>query len=182
VKINRVRVTRRSCLQGSALIALHAWGATRVRALAPVLRDMALDAFVIEGVLPDAASLARSTEPHVRVEILGDDPAKLFYGQLVPAWRRHGLRGLAGLTRAPALFLLEQLTADYGLRTVALQRIPAAVSDAFDDLRRSGPHGRHVVNPEMVRHALVEGDKAAFAWWMAPVRPPVRDDVMVIAT
>jgi hypothetical protein len=38
------------------------------------------------------------------------------------------------------------------------------------------------VNPELLRAALLEGDGAAFAWLMAPVRPSMRAGVIVIAT
>jgi hypothetical protein len=125
--------------------------------------------------------LARGARTQARVEMLGDDIAELFYGRLGPAWRERGVRGLAGLTRAPALFLLDPLAHEYGLRTVGLQRISSPGCATLASLCH-GPAWRPV-SVEPVQKALLEGDDAAaFAWWMAPVRRPMRAGVTVIPT
>jgi len=175
------RLTRRSWLQGASLIALYAWAATSARAAAPpALGDLRADAIVIDARLPEATTLARGARTQARVEMLDDDIGELFYGRLGPAWREGGVRGLAGLTRAPALFLLEPLANEYGLRTVGLQRAPSTGCAALVSLCH-GPALRPV-SAEPIRNALLEGDDAAFAWWMAPVRRPLRAGVTVIPT
>jgi len=175
-------LTRRSCLQGSALIALYAWAATGARAVAPTLGGLPVDAIVIDAGLPEAATLVRDAGSQARVEMLGDDLAELFYGRLVPAWRERGVRGLVGLTRAPALFLLQPLAGEYGLRTVGIERAPSAGCAVLAGLCRGPERRSSPVSPELVRGALLEGDAAAFAWWMAPVRRPLRAGVTVIPT
>jgi hypothetical protein len=175
-------MTRRSCLQGSAIVALHALTANRLWAMAPLRDAVQIDALIVERVLPDAPGLVRDAESHTRVEMLGDDPAQLFYGRLVPGWRQQGLRGLMGMTRAPALFLLEQLVADYGLRTVALQRMPSTAGATYETLRRSAPACGGPMHPVLLRDVLRDGDDAAFVWWMAPLRLPIREGVRVVST
>jgi hypothetical protein len=175
------RVTRRSCLQGSAFLALQALTVSRLWARAPLRDVVRIDALIVEGVLSEAVALVRDAQPHAHVEPLGDDPAKLFYGRLVPGWRLHGVRGLMGLTRAPALFLLEQLVSDYGLRTVALQRMPSAAA-TYATLQQSVRQRQSTAPPELLRDALLEGDDAAFVWLMAPVRLPMCRGVSVVAT
>lgn len=175
-------LTRRSCLQGSALIALYAWAATGARAVAPALGGLPVDAIVIDAGLPEAATLRRGAQSQARVQMLDDDVAELFYGRLGPAWREHGVRGLAGLTRAPALFLLEPLAGEYGLRTVGLQRAPSAGCAALVNLCHGPERRRSPVSPEALQGALLAGDDAAFAWWMAPVRRPLHAGVTVIPT
>ncbi len=168
-------LTRRSWLQGSALIALHAWAATGARAAVPALAGLHVDAIIIDAGLPEAVTLARAARAQARVEMLDHDVAELFYRRLVPAWRGHGVRGLAGLTRSPVLFLLEPLAQEYGLRTVGFERSPAGCA-ALQNLQ-PGLHGRPV-NAEPIQRSVLEGDDAAFAWWMAPVRRPLRSGVM----
>ena len=175
-------LTRRSWLQGSALIALYAWASTGARAVAPALAVLPTDALVIDAGLPEATTLARDAGAQARVEMLGDDLAELFYGRLVPAWRKRGVRGLAGLTRAPALFLLEPLATEYGLRTVGLLRASSGSCAALLSLCHGPERRRTPVSAEPVQRALLEGDDAAFAWWMAPVRRPLRAGVTVIPT
>jgi hypothetical protein len=175
-------LTRRSWLQGSALIALYAWAAGGARAAAQALGKPPVDAIVIDAGLPEAATLARAAWTGARVEMLADDPAELFYGRLVPGWRERGVRGLAGLTRAPALFLLEPLAREYGLRTVGLLRAPSAGCAALVSLCHGPQRQRNPVSRDLLQRALLEEDDATFAWWMAPVRPPLRPGVVVIPT
>jgi hypothetical protein len=178
--VDSTLLTRRAWLQGSALLALVACAATGARALAPSLSGLPADALVIDAGLPDATTLARGAGSHARVEMLGDDLGELFYGRLAPAWRERGVRGLMGLTRAPALFLLEPLAAEYGLRTVGLERAPRAGCAALDNLCHGPQRRRSAVGREPIREAMLVGDEAAFAWWMAPVRRPMHAGVTVI--
>ena len=173
-------LTRRSWLQGSALITLYAWAAGGGRAAASALGRLPADAIVIDAGLADATALAHGAAAQGRVEMLDDDLADLFYGRLVPAWRERGVRGLAGLTRAPALFLLEPLATEYGLRTVGLLRAPSTGCAALAKLCHGPERPWHPVSPEPVQQALRAGDDATFAWWMAPVRRPLRTGVTVI--
>jgi hypothetical protein len=173
-------LTRRSCLQGSALIALYAWAAGGARVVAQALGTPSVDAVVIDARLPEAATQARDAWTDARVELLRDDVAELFYGRLVPVWRARGVRGLAGLTRAPALFLLEPLASDYGLRTVGLLRAPPAGCAALVNLWHGPQRQRKPVSRDLVQQALLNEDHAAFAWWMAPVRRPLRAGVTVV--
>jgi hypothetical protein len=177
-----VVLTRRSCLQGLALLAVQTWAAGGARAAAPPPDGLPADAIVIDAGLPDASNLARGARGHARLEMLSDDVAELFYDRLVPMWRERGVRALAGLTRAPALFLLEPLAAEYGLRTVALVRTPAAGCESVAALCHPAVPRRTPVSAEPIRMALLGGDAAAFAWLMAPVRPPLREGITVIAT
>jgi hypothetical protein len=172
------RFTRRFWLRGSALVALYAWAATGARAAVPALGGLHADAVVIDAGLREATALARGARAQARVEMLDDDIAELFYGRLSPTWRELGVRGLAGLTRASTLFLLEPLVSEYGLRTVGLQRTPEACRDALTGLCRE--QARRPVSPEPVRKALLEEDNAVFAWWMAPVHPPLHPGITVI--
>jgi hypothetical protein len=173
-------LTRRSCLQGSALIALYAWAAGGARAAAQALGTPPVDAIVIDAGLPDAAILARDAWTEARVELLSDDLAELFYGRLVPGWRVRGVRGLAGLTRAPALFLLEPLAREYGLRTVGLLRAPSTGCAALLDLCLGPQRQRNPVGRDLFHQSLLDEDHAAFAWWMAPVRRPLQAGVTVV--
>lgn len=175
-------LTRRTWLQGSSLIALYAWAAGGARGAVPALGGLPADAIIVDAGLAEASTLAHGAEAQARVEMLGDDVAELFYGRLVPAWRERGVRGLAGLTRAPALFLLEPLAAEYGLRTVGLLRAPAAGCTALASLCHGPERRRSPVSPEPIHGAVLAGDDAAFAWWMAPVRLPLRAGVTVIPT
>jgi hypothetical protein len=172
-------LTRRSWLQGSALIALYAW-AGGARAAARALRMTPVDAIVIDSSLPEAATLARDARTEARVEMLGDDLAELFYGRLVPGWRERGVLGLAGLTRAPALFLLEPLAGEYGLRTVGLLRAPSAGCAALASLCQGPQRQRRPVSRDPIQRALLDEDRATFAWWMAPVRRPMHAGIVVI--
>jgi hypothetical protein len=173
-------LTRRSWLQGSALIALYAWAVTDARAAVPALGGLHTDAIVIDAGLREASVLARGAQSQARVEIMNDDVAELFYGRLSPVWCEHGVRGLAGLTRASALFLLEPFVGEFGLRTVALERAPSAGCRALASLCESP--ARHPVSPEPMEQALLEQDHVAFAWLMAPVRRPLRAGVRIIST
>ncbi len=174
--------TRRSCLKGSALLALYAWAATGPRAMGVSLSGLSASAIVIDTGLPDAAVLAGRAGAQARVEMLGDDVAELFYGRLVPLWRADGVRGLAGLTRAPALFLLEALAADYGLRTVGFERAPSAGSAVVEGLYQA--HERRVCSrrAKPMRDALLDRDDAPFVWLMAPLHRPIHSGVRVIPT
>ncbi len=89
--------TRRSCLKGSALLALYAWAATGPRAMGVSLSGLSASAIVIDTGLPDAAVLAGRAGAQARVEMLGDDVAELFYGRLVPLWRADGVAGTRGI-------------------------------------------------------------------------------------
>ena len=95
------------------------------------------------------------------------------------------------MTRAPALFLLESLAADYGLRTVGLERTAPSASAAgwtgatstLERLSResSGPLIRSTrANP--LRDALLDRDDTVFAWWMAPAHRPIHSGITVIST
>ena len=171
-------LTRRSWLRCSALMALAAWAATGARGAAAALGGLHVDAIIIDAGLAEAAALARGARAQARVEMVEHDIAELFYGRLAPAWRERGVRGLAGLTRAPVLFLLEPLAHEYGLRTVGLERAPLAGCAAL-----AKPHARQARRPvsaEPIQRALLEADEAAFAWWMAPVHRPLRTGVTVI--
>jgi hypothetical protein len=174
------RLTRRTWLQGTALVALYAWAAAGARAAAPALGNLHADAIVIDAGLPEATSLARGARTQAHVEMLDDDVAELFYGRLSPIWRERGVRGLAGLTRASALFLLQPLVSEYGLRTVGLRRTPEAGCAALVSL--CDEQVRRPMSPEPVQKALLEEDHAVFAWWMAPVHPPLHAGVAVIPT
>ena len=186
--------TRRSCLKASALVGLYVWassGGARAMAAA-TLSDLPVNAIVIDLGVPGVADFASGSKFGVaRVEMFGDDVAELFYGRLVPGWRSHGVRGLAGLTRAPALFLLESLAADYGLRTVGLERVAPAASGAgwtgaTSTLERfSRERSGRVVSStraKPMRDALLDQDDTVFAWWMAPVHRPIRSGITVIST
>ena len=178
--LDALRLTRRAWLRGSALLALYGWAATGARAAAPKLGNLSADALVIDGGLPEAANLARGTNGVAHVELLHDDVAELVYGRLGPAWRARGVRGLVGLTRAPALFLLEPLARDFGLRTVGLRQAPVPDSAALVALGRASER-RRPVSVEPMQCALLAGDDAIFAWWMAPVRRPLHAGVTVIS-
>jgi hypothetical protein len=173
-------LTRRSWLQGSALLAMYAWATTDVHGVAPALADFRVDAIIIDAALPEAAKLARGARAQDRVEMLDDDVAELFYMRLSPAWRERGVRGLAGLTRAPALFLLEPLALEYGLRTVGLQCAPSRGAAALANLCYRPGH--HPVSADPIQRALLEGDDAPFAWSMAPLHLPLRAGIRVILT
>jgi hypothetical protein len=173
-------LTRRSWLQGSALLALYACATGGARALTPRFRSIAANAVVIDAGLPEAAALADSWDAGVRLEMLHDDVAELFYERLAPAWRGSGVRGLAGLTRAAGLFLLEPLAADYGLRTVGVRRAPAAGRTVLESVCRRSDTPPRPVGVGAYREALLAGDDTAFAWWMAPVRRPRHAGVTVI--
>ena len=173
-------LTRRSWLQGSALLALYVWATTDANGVAPALADSRVDAIIIDVALPEATTLARGARPQARVEMLDDDVAELFYMRLSPGWRERGVRGLAGLTRAPALFLLGPLAREYGLRTVGLQRAPARGAAALADLHYRT--ARRPVSADPIRQALLEGDDAPFAWSMAPVHLPLRAGITVMPT
>lgn len=174
------KFSRRLCLQkGSALIGLAACMSTGARALARPPDRASADIIVIDSALPGAADWAGDAASRGRVEVLSDDLAALFCGRLVPAWRRGGVRGLAGLTRAPALFLLEPLASEYGLRTVALERAPSH-RGVFDELCQRPQRHPSVVSAEPVRSALLAGDEAAFAWRMAPLGRSLHADSIVI--
>ena len=172
-------LTRRTLLRNSALVALYAWAVRDAHSMAPpALAGLGVDAVVIDAGLPEATTLARGAREHARVEMLDDDVAELFYGRLGPTWRERGIRGLAGLPRAPALFLLEPLAHEYGLRTVGLERAPSTGAAVLTTL----PHrrSRRPAIAEQIRQALLEEDDAVFAWYMAASRPPMRTDVAVI--
>jgi len=176
--LDAAKLTRRSWLQGSALIALYAWTPAGARVLAPAPPGVYADAIVIDAALPGARALAHEAQALARVEMLADDVAELFYGRLAPAWRDHGVRGLAGLTRAPGLFLLEPLAREYGLRTVGLGRSPRTDCAAF-----ASPCPGQTLRPasmELIHEALLGGDDTAFVWRMAPVRRPLRTGITVI--
>jgi hypothetical protein len=162
--------TRRSCLKGAAAVGLYVLatsGGARAMAAA-TLSELPLNAIVIDSGVPGVADVAAGSKFGVaRVERFGDDLAELFYGRLVPAWRSDGVRGLAGLTRAPALFLLESLAADYGLRTIGVERA-----------------GRRLLSStraNLMRDALLDQDDTVFAWWMAPVHRPIHAGITVIS-
>lgn len=174
-------LTRRSWLTSSALMALYVWTSTGARGLAPkTLSALRVDAIIIDAGLPESATLARGARSQVRVEMLDDDVAELFYGRLGSTWRERGVRGLAGLTRAPALFLMEPLAHEYGLRTVGLQRAPLTGGEVLTNLGHQ--RTRRTVIAEQIRRALLEHDDAVFAWFMAPLRLPVRPGITVIPT
>lgn len=171
-------LTRRSWLQGTALVALYAWATAGARATIPALDSLQMDAIVIDAGLSDSATLARAARTQARVEMLYDDVAALFYQRLCPTWCEHGVRGIAGLTRATALFLLEPLASEFGLRTVGLQRTPLGGCMSLTSLCERP--ARAAVSPEPMEKALLEDDHAAFAWVMAPVKRPLRAGVRVV--
>jgi hypothetical protein len=163
--------TRRSCLKGAAAVGLYVLassGGARAMAAA-ALSEMPVNAIVIDSGVPGGADFVGGSKFGVaRVEMFGDDLAELFYARLVPVWRSSGVRGLAGLTRAPALFLLESLAADYGLRTVGVEQ--------------AGRRLLCATREEPIRNALLDGDDTIFAWWMAPVHRPIHAGITVIST
>lgn len=171
-------LSRRSWLQGSALLALYAWASTGARSAVPSLDVLQTDAIVIDAGLSDWTSLARAARAQSHIEVLYDDVAELYYQRLCPIWCERGVRGLAGLTRAGALFLLEPLTSEFGLRTVGLQRAPEGGCRSLASLCER-PR-RVATSPEPMERALLEDDRAAFAWVMAPVKKPRRAGVRVI--
>jgi hypothetical protein len=182
--------TRRSCLKGSALVGLYVWAISgSVRAMTAALSELPVNAIVIDAGVPGVADFASGSKFGVaRIEMFGDDLAELFYGRLVPVWRSYGVRGLAGLTRAPALFLLESLAADYGLRTVGLERAHPAAGWAGATSRlerlsqeRSGRRLLCSTRAEPMRDALLDQDDTVFAWWMAPVHRPIHCGITVIS-
>ena len=173
-------LSRRSWLQGSALLALYAWAANGARAAPPQISDLrAADTLLIDAQLPEAATLKLRASAVTRVEILKDDVGELFYGRLLPGWRTDGLRSLMGLTRAPALFLLEPLTAEYGLRIVEIAPAAAAPFTQIQNLCAAPSKRRRPANLDLLHAALHDSD-AAFAWYMSPVHRSTRSDVKVI--
>ncbi len=172
-------LSRRSWLQGSALLALYAWAAHGARAAAPTSDLGAAETLVVDAQLPEAAALSHRASAVTQVEILKGDVGELFYGRLLPGWRTHGLRSLTGLTRAPALFLLEPLTAEYGLRIVEIARVTATPFTQIQNLCAALPRRPLPANLDLF-HAAWRDSDAAFAWHMSPVHRSTRSDVKVI--
>jgi hypothetical protein len=177
-----VTLTRRSYLQGSALCALYVCAARAAGAATFSSTGLSIDAIVVEAGLPQASQLVKEAASRGRVELLRDDVADLFYGRLVPQWRSHGVRGLVGLTRAPAVYLLEPLVADYGLRTIALERTTMGAAAALDTLCVADEKQRPTVGRERLRNALIERDDSLFVWRMAPRSRPVHADISVLTS
>lgn len=108
---------RRGFLQFSIAAALAAGAA--VPAVASDLRPTAVRTVLVDGQFPQARAVgatlgARGATVHTLTDA---DVTALWQNTLDPSWRQKPT-ALAGLTRAPALFVLEQLAWSHGMRVV----------------------------------------------------------------
>jgi hypothetical protein len=126
---------RREFLQGATLTALPLAAGLSYQAGADVRAPLALGAVLIDE--RHAESRAFGTRLAARgaaVRAVRDgDVTQLWLNEIGPAWR-HGPVAVAGLTRRPVLFCLEQLAWQHNLRVVF--------------------HAEHIVEAGSVRHEV----------------------------
>jgi hypothetical protein len=117
-------ITRRQLLEGVAVCATAAAGASAFPAgAAPVTPDL----FVFDSRRPEAAAAAEAAARRgAPVAEAGDDLADVWRSRLRPLWRSSAST-IAGVTTPGALFVIETLAADHGLRV--LSRVPLRAVD-----------------------------------------------------
>jgi hypothetical protein len=112
-------IDRREFLQGAAVSALSMTAALPGMASAHIHVPPMLDSVLIDDRHAEARAFGAALAGRaVAVRAVPEgDVTQLWLSEIGPAWRR-GPAVVAGLTRRPVLFCLEQLARAYGLRVV----------------------------------------------------------------